>query len=74
MGEIKWTTAQRNAIDASNLSIAVSAAAGSGKTTVLTRRITERICSGEIDVSRILVVTFTRAAAAELVEKISKSL
>ena len=40
MAEVKWTKAQRAAIDARNCSLAVSAAAGSGKTTVLTRRIT----------------------------------
>lgn len=74
MGEINWTQAQSDAIKANGVSIAVSAAAGSGKTAVLTRRITERICSGSVDVSRILVVTFTRAAAAELVERIEKSL
>lgn len=74
MGEINWTQTQSDAIKANGVSIAVSAAAGSGKTAVLTRRITERICSGSVDVSRILVVTFTRAAAAELVERIEKSL
>ena len=74
MGEINWTPSQRKAIDASGISLAVSAAAGSGKTSVLTRRITERVCSGAADVSRLLVVTFTRAAAAELVTRIEKAL
>lgn len=46
MGEINWTPSQRKAIEASGISLAVSAAAGSGKTSVLTRRITERVCSG----------------------------
>ena len=74
MGEINWTPSQRKAIEASGISLAVSAAAGSGKTSVLTRRITERVCSGTADVSRLLVVTFTRAAAAELVTRIEKAL
>ena len=74
MPEIKWTPAQAQAISAEGISIAVSAAAGSGKTAVLTRRITERVCSNKVDVSKLLVVTFTRAAAAELVSKIEKSL
>ena len=76
MGEIRWTTAQREAIDARGCSIAVSAAAGSGKTAVLTRRIIERICDpdGACDLSRLLVVTFTKAAASELVSRISEAL
>ncbi len=74
MGEINWTPSQRNAIEADGISLAVSAAAGSGKTTVLTRRIAERICSGKADISRMLVVTFTRAAAAELVSRTEKAL
>lgn len=74
MGEINWTAAQRQAIEADNCSVAVSAAAGSGKTAVLTRRIIERVCSGKADLSRMLVVTFTRAAAAELVSRIGEEL
>lgn len=68
MAEIKWTAAQRDAIEASGRNIYVAAAAGSGKTAVLTRRIIERICSPGIhaDISRMLIVTFTRAAADEL--------
>ncbi len=76
MGEVKWTQAQSDAIYSSEKSIAVSAAAGSGKTAVLTRRIIERICKedGSGDLSRLLVVTFTKAAASELVSRIADAL
>ena len=76
IGKVNWTPAQSDAIHARGKSIAVSAAAGSGKTAVLTRRIIERICDadGEGDLSRILVVTFTKAAASELVSRISDAL
>lgn len=65
----KWTPSQRNAIDAQNLSLLVSAGAGSGKTTVLTQRIIERIERGD-SVMDFLVVTFTNASAADLKEKL----
>lgn len=74
MGRIELTEQQKDAINACGLSLAISAAAGSGKTSVLTRRITERVCSGKADISRLLIVTFTRAAAAELVTRIEKAL
>ena len=74
MGEVVWTPAQKDAIDSRGYSIAVSAAAGSGKTAVLTRRIIERVCAEDGDISRVLVVTFTKAAAAELVSRIADAL
>ena len=74
MGEVVWTPAQKEAIDSRGYSIAVSAAAGSGKTAVLTNRIIERVCAEDGDISRILVVTFTKAAAAELVSRIADAL
>ena len=74
MGEVVWTPAQKDAIEARGHSIAVSAAAGSGKTAVLTRRIIERVCAEDGDISRMLVVTFTKAAAAELVSRIADAL
>lgn len=76
MAEIKWTAAQRDAIEASGRNIYVAAAAGSGKTAVLTRRIIERICSPDVraDISRMLVVTFTRAAADELKGRIGAAI
>ena len=74
MGAVNWTPAQKDAIDSRGYSIAVSAAAGSGKTAVLTRRIIERVCAEDGDISRVLVVTFTKAAAAELVSRIADAL
>ncbi len=70
------TEAQRRAIETKNKSILLSAAAGSGKTATLTRRIIESLTDREapLDLSRMLVVTFTRAAAAELRERISAAL
>ena len=74
MGEVSWTPAQKDAIASRGYSVAVSAAAGSGKTAVLTRRIIERVCAEDGDISRVLVVTFTKAAAAELVSRIADAL
>ncbi len=74
MGTVVWTPAQKDAIDSRGYSIAVSAAAGSGKTAVLTQRIIERVCAEDGDISRMLVVTFTKAAAAELVSRIAEAL
>ncbi len=76
MGEVRWTPAQSDAIFSRGKAIAVSAAAGSGKTAVLTRRIIERVCAedGSGDLSRLLVVTFTKAAASELVSRIADAL
>ncbi|MBR2616454.1 MAG: UvrD-helicase domain-containing protein [Clostridia bacterium] len=65
--EKKWTPDQRAAIDARGVSLAVSAAAGSGKTAVLTERILSLLSEeGGLRASRLAVVTFTRAAAREL--------
>ena len=72
---MKWTEAQFNSIYAKPAQICVSAAAGSGKTQVLTARITERVKDeNPVSIDRLLVVTFTKAAAAEMKERISKSL
>lgn len=72
----KWTTAQQKVIDTRNRNILVSAAAGSGKTAVLVERIINRILDTEspIDVDKILVVTFTNAAASEMRERILKAI
>ncbi|PKM63001.1 MAG: hypothetical protein CVU97_02255, partial [Firmicutes bacterium HGW-Firmicutes-21] len=70
---MKWTVSQTNAIKSKNKTLLISAGAGSGKTTVLTRRLTERILSGD-SVEDFLVVTFTRAAAGDLREKLYDSL
>ena len=69
-----FTPAQQNAIDAKGNTLLVSAAAGSGKTFTLTKRIIKSIIDNNQDLSRLLIVTFTRAAASELREKISKAL
>ena len=76
MGEVKWTPDQKRVIEARNANILVSAAAGSGKTAVLVERIVDRITSKEnpIDIDRMLVVTFTKAAAAEMRERVINAL
>lgn len=73
---MKWTKDQENSIFAPPAQIVVSAAAGSGKTQVLTTRIIERIKDSvsPVSVEKLLIVTFTRAAAAEMKERIGKSL
>ncbi len=73
---MKWTLDQEKSIYAPPAQIVVSAAAGSGKTQVLTTRITERIKDtvSPVSVEKLLVVTFTKAAASEMRERIGKSL
>ncbi len=72
----KWTNDQENAIKYENCNLLVSAAAGSGKTAVLIQRIIERITRAEnpVDVDRLLVMTFTNAAASEMRERLAKAL
>ena len=71
-----WTASQEAAINLRGKSLLVSAAAGSGKTSVLTERIIRSLTDREnpADLSRLLVVTFTRAAAAELKGRIAAAL
>ncbi len=71
-----WTTEQQQCIDCHGGTLLVSAAAGSGKTTVLVERILKRITDDThpIDLDRLLVVTFTNAAAAEMRYRLSKRL
>lgn len=71
-----WTTEQQKVIDLRNRNILVSAAAGSGKTAVLVERIISMILDEEkpIDIDRLLIVTFTRAAANEMRERIGAAL
>ncbi len=61
-----WTKNQQTAIDAHCADNLVSAAAGSGKTAVMVERIVSKVLSGESDIDKLLVVTFTNAAASEL--------
>lgn len=72
----KWTEQQLNSIYSTGGSVLVSAAAGSGKTSVLVERVIQLITREEapIDVDRLLIVTFTRAAAAEMKERITQAL
>ena len=72
----EWTPAQQNAIDSRNGTVLVSAAAGSGKTAVLVQRVIERLTDKKnpTPVENLLIVTFTKAAAAEMRERISKEL
>ena len=72
----KWTENQRKAVDARGMQVLVSAAAGSGKTTVLTERVKNILCDTEnpCKVSELLVVTFTRAAATEMRDRIQNAL
>lgn len=73
---ISWTTDQRKAIDARKGTLLVSAAAGSGKTAVLVERVIRRICDGEspCGVENLLIVTFTKAAASQMKEKIEAAI
>ena len=73
---VKWTKDQLKVIQTRNCNILVSAAAGSGKTAVLVERIVQRITDKEnpVDIDKMLIVTFTNAAAAEMRERITDSL
>ena len=62
----RWTNAQLEAINNSGHNLLLSAAAGSGKTAVLVERICNKIINEGISVDDIVVVTFTKAAAAEI--------
>lgn len=74
--EPKWTPAQEAAISTREKTLLVSAAAGAGKTAALTERLIRRLTDREhpADIARMLIVTFTRAAASELRERISGAL
>ena len=70
MAEVKWTNEQQNAISKKGSNILVAAAAGSGKTAVLVERIIRKIIDDKVDIDKILVVTFTNAAASEMKERV----
>lgn len=74
--DVKWTSEQKKVIDLRDRDILVSAAAGSGKTAVLVERIVNRICvdNPPVDIDRMLVVTFTKVAAAEMRERVSRAI
>ncbi|MEG6617570.1 helicase-exonuclease AddAB subunit AddA [Peptococcaceae bacterium 1198_IL3148] len=67
-----WTTEQQQAIYTRGCNLLVSAAAGSGKTAVLVERIIQMVCDPKtgVDIDKLLIVTFTSAAAAEMKERI----
>lgn len=69
-----WTKEQKQAIYEKGENILVAAAAGSGKTAVLVERMINKVINEEIDIDKILVVTFTNSAAAEMKERILDAL
>lgn len=69
-----WTEEQLQAINKRGANILVSAAAGSGKTSVLVERIITKVIEDKVDVDKILVVTFTSAAASEMKQRLLKAL
>ena len=76
MGETKWTEEQQKAIETRKCNLLIAAAAGSGKTAVLVERIIRIITNEEspVDIDRLLVVTFTSAAASEMRERIASAI
>ena len=70
MGKVNWTKEQKDAIFEKGANILVAAAAGSGKTAVLVERIINKIIKDKIDIDKLLVVTFTNAAASEMRERV----
>ncbi len=72
----KWTEAQKNAIFTPNCNLLVAAGAGTGKTAVLVERILKKVIndSEEVDIDKLLVVTFTNAAASEMKERVGEAL
>ena len=73
---VTWTKEQQQVIDLRNRNILVSAAAGSGKTAVLVERIISRLTkeTPPLDIDRMLIVTYTDAAAAEMKERIAAAI
>ena len=73
---ISFTPDQQKVIELHHRNILVSAAAGSGKTAVLVERIIRMVCdeANPVDIDRLLIVTFTNAAAAEMRERISQGI
>ncbi|MDY4079072.1 MAG: helicase-exonuclease AddAB subunit AddA, partial [Clostridium sp.] len=76
MSETKWTKEQLSAIETRNSNLLIAAAAGSGKTAVLVERIIRIITDEEnpVDIDKLLVVTFTSAAASEMRERIASAI
>ena len=72
--DVKWTNEQQEAIYQKGENILVAAGAGSGKTAVLVERIIQKILNDNLSIDRLLVVTFTNAAASEMRERILEGL
>jgi len=71
---MKLTSSQQEVVDAPRSDMLISAAAGSGKTMVLVERIASRIESGDLDVRKILLMTFTKSAAANMKDRLERAL
>lgn len=71
--DVTWTDEQWEAIYEDHKNIIVSAGAGSGKTAVLTERVIRKLRDG-VDVNRLLILTFTKAAAGEMADRIRKKI
>ena len=69
----RWTREQQEAIDKEGSNIIVSAGAGSGKTAVLSERVLRKLKDG-VNVNELLILTFTKAAAFEMRERIRKKI
>jgi len=74
MAQMTFTADQKKAIETHGQNILVAAAAGSGKTRVLVERIISQVRSGTLSLDRVLVLTFTKAAASEMRERIEAAL
>lgn len=76
MSDAKWTSEQKRAIDTRGCNLLVAAAAGAGKTAVLVERIIKKITDEKnpVDIDKLLVVTFTNAAASEMRERIGDAI
>ncbi|MBQ7089733.1 MAG: UvrD-helicase domain-containing protein, partial [Clostridia bacterium] len=74
MSKISYTEQQKNAINARGHALLVSAAAGSGKTAVLVQRVLKYLIEQKGDVRRLMITTFTEAAASELKDKLRKAM
>ena len=73
---VSYTEEQQKVIDTHGCNLLVSAAAGSGKTAVLVERIVKMVSDAAkpVDIDRLLVVTFTNAAASEMRERVSNAI
>lgn len=74
MSKVMWTKEQQSAIYEKGSNLLVAAAAGSGKTAVLVERIINKIVNENVDIDKLLVVTFTNAAASEMRERILEAI